>query len=198
VIGHLKQAPVSAAAQRLFDEDLADEGYVMNVSRLWAYQPDVLSALFDLARTATAGRFDIRQRAVLVSASAGAVGDAYFALAWGNRLAARAGADTAAGVINGDDSGLTAAEQAMAAWARTVVRRPGETTPADLDALRAAGASDEDIFAMTVFVGIRIAVMVINDALGVPPDAELRDAVPGAVRDAVTFGRPVGVVTSVE
>lgn len=195
MIGFLQPAPISAAAQRLFDEDVTDVGYVMNASRLWAYQPEALTALFDLARSA-AGRFAIRQRAILVSACAAAAGDSYCALAWGARLAARAGADTAAGVLAGDDTGLTVPEQAMAAWARTLGRRSGETTPADLDALRAAGFTDEDIFAMTAFVGIRLAIMVINDALGLPPDAELRDAAPGAVRDAVTFGRPVVGVTS--
>jgi alkylhydroperoxidase family enzyme len=198
VIGYLSSAPVSAAAQRLFDEDVADVGYVMNVSRLWAYQPELLAALFDLGRTATADRFDMRQRAILVSACAAAAGDSYCALAWGARLAARAGADTAAGVLAGDDTGLTAAEQAMAAWTRTVVRGAGETTPADLDALHAAGFTDEDIFAMTAFVGIRLAIMVVNDALGLPPDAELHDGAPRAVRDAVTFGRPAVLVTSSE
>ena len=196
MIGYLQPAPVSAAAQRLFDGNLADEGYVTNVSRLWAYQPELLPSLFDLGRSATAGRFDIRQRAILVSACAAAAGDSYCALAWGTRLAVRAGADTAAGVLTGDDSGLTAAEQAMAAWARTVVRRSSETTPADLDALRAAGFTDEDIFAMTAFVGIRLAIMVVNDALGVPPDAQLHDAAPSAVQDAVTYGRPVLVTPS--
>ena len=191
MIGHLQQAPVSAGAQRLYDEDMAEVGYVMNVSRLWAYQPELLSALFDLARSATARRFDLRQRGILVSACAGAAGDSYCALAWGTRLAGWADPDVAAAVIAGDDAGLSAAEEAMAAWARTVVRRSGETTPADLDALRAAGFSDEDIFAMTAFVGIRLALMRINDALGLPPDAELHDAAPSAVQDAVTFGRPV-------
>jgi hypothetical protein len=34
--------PVSARVQALYDEDLADGGYVWNVSRLWAHQPDTL------------------------------------------------------------------------------------------------------------------------------------------------------------
>jgi uncharacterized protein YciW len=125
-----------------------------------------------------------------VAACAAAAGDSYCSLAWGGRLAAKAGAETAAGVLAGDDSGLTAAEQAMAAWARTVVRRPTETTPADLDALRAAGFSDDDIFAMTAFVAVRLAILTVNDALGSLPDAQLHTGAPPAVRDAVTFGRP--------
>ena len=33
----LAEPPVSAQVQALHDEDLADSGYVWNVSRLWAH-----------------------------------------------------------------------------------------------------------------------------------------------------------------
>jgi hypothetical protein len=39
---------VSPQVQALHDEDLADGGYVWNVSRLWAHQPDTLKRLFGL------------------------------------------------------------------------------------------------------------------------------------------------------
>ena len=44
----LAEPPVSAQVQALHDEDLADSGYVWNVSRLWAHQPDTLKQLFGL------------------------------------------------------------------------------------------------------------------------------------------------------
>ena len=44
----LEEPPVSAQVQALYDEDLADGGYVWNVSRLWAHQPDTLKQLFGL------------------------------------------------------------------------------------------------------------------------------------------------------
>ena len=44
----LDEPPVSAGVQALYDEDLADDGYVWNVSRLWAHQPDTMKSLFDL------------------------------------------------------------------------------------------------------------------------------------------------------
>ncbi len=57
--------------------------------------------------------------------------------------------------------------------------------------LRDAGFSDAEIFGITVFVALRLAFSTINDALGVFPDAALRTTVPGAVLDAVMFGRPI-------
>ncbi len=191
MIGFLRTPAMSDAAQRLFDENLADPGFVMNVSRLWAYQPDLLTSLFDLMRATTAHRLSLRQRAVLVAACASAFGDSYCSLAWGARLATATDHATAAGVIAGDDAGLTPAEQAMAAWARAVARRPNDTRATDVGGLRDAGFSDPEIFAMTVFVALRIALSTVNDALGVGPDTEFRDEVPAAVRAAVTFGRPM-------
>ena len=34
------RADVTEKVQALFDEDLAELGFVMNASRLWAYQPE--------------------------------------------------------------------------------------------------------------------------------------------------------------
>ena len=43
----LQEPPMSPQVQALYDEDLADGGYVWNGSRLWAYQPDTLDRLFE-------------------------------------------------------------------------------------------------------------------------------------------------------
>jgi hypothetical protein len=56
----LREPPVSPGVQALYDEDLADDGYVANLSRLWAHQPDTLERLFELMSQAfTRGR-DLR------------------------------------------------------------------------------------------------------------------------------------------
>jgi hypothetical protein len=44
----LDEPAVSRQAQALYDEDLADTGYVWNASRLWAHQPGTLNQLFEL------------------------------------------------------------------------------------------------------------------------------------------------------
>ena len=86
--------------QHLFDDDRNAVGYVTNVSRLWAYMPTTLEGLSDLMGQATlAGALTLRQRAVLVTAAASALGDSYCSLAWGKKLAAETGAEVAAAVI---------------------------------------------------------------------------------------------------
>ena len=188
----LDRADVSEKVQALFDEDLAELGFVMNASRLWAYQPEALALLFSLMSQVTSARpFRFRERGILVAACASALGDSYCSLAWGTKLAAKADAQLAARVLRGDDSALTQAERAMAAWARRVTRDPNGTSTKDVQDLRDAGFSDADIFAMTVYVALRVAMSTVNDALGARPDAEYRTLAPAPVRDAVTFGRPI-------
>lgn len=180
-----------AAAAGIFAADLAELGYVMNATRLWAHQPETFGGLIDLiGECCSAGRLTFRDRGILVTACASALGDSYCSLSWGAKLAKAADADTAAGVLRGDDGRLTPAERAMARWARQVARDPNATTAADIRSLREAGFSDARIFAITVFVALRIAMSTANDALGVRPDAALR-AAPAAVVDAVTFGRGI-------
>jgi alkylhydroperoxidase family enzyme len=182
----------TAEAQVLFDEDIAEVGYVMNISRLWAYQPALLNGLFDLMREAVSEhKLTFRQRAILVAACASAFGDSYCALAFGSKLAAVTDADTASGVLRGEDGSLTASEQAMAGWARKVAQNPNHTTAADVQLLRDAGHGDPQVFAITTFVALRIALSTVNDALGTSPDAMFRSAAPEAVLGAVTFGRPI-------
>jgi uncharacterized peroxidase-related enzyme len=188
----LEEPEVSAEVQALFDEDLEEGGYVWNVSRLWAHQPETVSRLFELMSQAfEPSGLTFRQRGILVAAAASALGDSYCSLAWGGKLSKAADPAIAAGTLNGTDAGLTHQEQAIAAWARKVVRDPNATTPADIAELRAAGLGDGQIFAITAFVALRLAFSTINDSLGAQPDAQLAESLPREVREAVTYGRPV-------
>ena len=177
-------------AQRLFDADQQYMGWVMNVSRLWSWQPESQEALFDLLGAVSDG-FSMRQRGVLVAACASTLGDSYCSIAWGGKLAKVSDTRTAVGVLTGSDVGLTRPEKAMASWARAVAADPNAITQEDVDDLRAAGFSDADVFAMTVFVALRLAFSTVNDALGSQPDPELRGFSPPEVIAAVDYGRPI-------
>lgn len=191
-IGLLSLPPLTPEAQALFDEDQEELGYVMNVSRLWSYQPGTVTELFELMRHALADAgLTPRQRGILVCAAASSLGDSYCSLAWGSKLSKAASPAIAAAIIREDDGELTDDERVMAAWARKVVRDPNATTSADLQALQNAGFDDSQVFAMTVFVALRLAFSTVNDALGATPDAQLQHDAPEQVVAAVDFGRPV-------
>jgi uncharacterized peroxidase-related enzyme len=190
-IGFLDLPEVSPEAQAIFDEDIAEDGYVMNVSRLWAYNPGLVTGLFDLMRQSISEQaLTIRQRGILVAACASTLGDSYCSLAWGAKLAAVSDPEVAAAVITGNDEGLTDQERALASWARKVAKDPNHTSDGDVEALRSSGFSDEQIFAVTAFIALRLAFSTVNDALGIGPDLALRASAPRAVVNAVEFGRP--------
>jgi uncharacterized peroxidase-related enzyme len=188
----LKEPGVSAQVRALYDEDLADGGYVWNFSKLWAHQPGTLKQLFELMSQAfTPSGLTFRQRGILVTAAASTLGDSYCSLAWGGKLGKASDPALAAGVLKGSDAGLTDQEKAMAAWARKVARGPNATTTADIQSLRDCGLDDGQIFAVTAFVALRLAFSTINDSLGAQPDQQLAVSLPREVREAVTYGRPV-------
>ncbi len=62
--GFLERPPITPKAQALFDDDVKETGYLWNVSRLWAYQPDTVERLFELMSQA----FRVTPDAQLVAA----------------------------------------------------------------------------------------------------------------------------------
>jgi uncharacterized peroxidase-related enzyme len=191
--GFLAEPSISPEAQALYDEDIKESGYIWNVSRLWAYQPDTLEHLFELMSKAfKPSELNFRQRGILVTAAASTLGDSYCSLAWGGKLSGVADQALVAGVLNGTDVGLTDQERAIASWARKVVKDPNSTTPGDVHELRGTGLTDQQIFAITAFVALRLAFSTINDALGANPDTQLVESLPAEVTGSVTYGRPAG------
>ena len=129
----LYEPTMSPEVRALYDEDLAETGYVWNGSRLWAHQPGTLDRLFELMSQAfTPSGLSFRQRAILVTAAASALGDSYCSLAWGGKLGQASDAALAAGVLKGSDAGLTDQETAIAVWPgsspRTRTRRRPPTS----------------------------------------------------------------------
>lgn len=189
----LELPPDDEATAALYAADAESDGYVMNLTRLWAWRPDICNGFVDLRRALVSqSTLSERERAVIVCASVATLGDSYCALAWGRNLAEAADAGIASAVLRAeDDARLTAREKALAQWSRKVVRSPNATSEADVERLRAAGLGDREIFEATALVAFRVAFSTVNDALGARPDHALAQAAPAEVRAAISFGRPV-------
>ena len=188
----LNEAPADPARDAVYDEDRREDGYVANHTRLWSWRPDLRNDFLELrSGVMSSSSLTDRDWAVLVTATAAERDDSYCSLAWGTRLAEASDEETAAQVIAAHAApGLSVREQALADWARQVVRDPNATTEADVARLRELGLSDREIFEATVFIAFRLAFSTINDALGAAPDKQLAEAAPEPVRDAVRYGRP--------
>lgn len=193
----LDHPPASLAVDAALASELESNGYVMNLTRLWAWRHDVAEA-FGEARMTLNGDSELtdRDESLLVTATAAARQDSYCSLAWGRRLATHVGTETAASVLTGGVEGLDDRDCALVTWARSVVVDPNGTTAADVQSLRDVGLSERGVFEATVFIAFRLAFSTVNDALGAEPDAQLSEAAPPAVRAAVTFGRLPRMVPS--
>lgn len=188
--GFLSSAPETPAVTALYDVDVADDGYVMNLTRVWAHRPDLNDLMKGLIGAAGEA-LSVRERGILVCSVAATIDDSYCALAWGNRLAEDAGEDVAHAVLTGDNSLLDPREVALAQWARQVAQSPAGSSAQQVALLRDAGYDDATILTLTVYVAARIAFASVNDALGAQPDRELLEAASPQVVAAVQFGRPV-------
>ena len=194
----IEEPAPSPERQALYQEDLDDEGFVMNLTRAWAWVPEVSSGLFALLRAvAGAGDLSTRDRSILVTAMASTLGDAYCSLVWGARLAEITDPQTTVALIrNGSADPMSARDTALAAWARKMVSDPNATTQEDVDSLRSAGMSDGQIVATTVYTALRLAFSTVNDALGIAPDREVAVAAPRQVANAIDYGRTPDPVPS--
>jgi alkylhydroperoxidase family enzyme len=186
----LADAPMDEQVERMFTNDVDLQGYVANQTRLWAHSPESLTLLsYVLKRATDTAGLTVRQRALLVTTCASTLGDAYCSLAFGTKLAGVAGADVAVRAVTGDDTSLSPTDRALVSWTRQLVEDPNATTAEQVDALRAVGYDDQQIFAITLFVSLRLAYATVNDALGAVLDSELAALAPVGLRAAVSFGR---------
>jgi len=187
---YLKE-PATAEAAEYLEKDRMASGFVMNLERAWAWRPDVGEGFAQLRkRLMERSGLSPAEFALLTSATAAAMGDSYCALAWGTRLAGLRGLAAAAAVLQGvDPHAPTAREAALRRWAGQIVRDPDGASASQVEGLRAAGLSDQEILEATVHVAFRLAFAAVNEALGAVPDAELVFAAPAEVRAAVTYGR---------
>lgn len=189
----LAEPPMTPQLAEAFEVERTKDGYVMNLSRLWAWRPDVQQA-FAATRQGLLGATSLSSRevAVIVCATASTLGDSYCSIAWGMRLALMSDPVTAAAVIEGerDAEALNERERALANWTRAVVAGPNSTSAADVEQLRAAGLNDREIFEATALAAFRLAFSTVNDALGVLPDAALAAQLPAELRAVIDYGRP--------
>ena len=187
----IEAPPPSGETERVYKSSADSQGFVMNLTRAWAWRPDVFEGFAALRNQLTnASTLSRRDQAVIVCATAAQLGDSYCCYAWGRTLVQEGGPESAAAIIKATDSdALTRRDRALAAWARKVAAAPNATSDADVESLRQEGFSERDIFEATAFIAFRLAFSMVNDALGVQPDWQLAETAHPAVGQAITFGR---------
>jgi uncharacterized peroxidase-related enzyme len=134
----------------------------------------------------------VRTYELATLAAARALRSSYCCLAHGTVLADKVfdAAGVAAIAKDAREAPLDARERAMMAFVEKVVQSADRIGADDVDALRAHGYRDEEIFDIAAAAAARCFFSKLLDALGVQADAAFEDLEP-ALREALTVGRPI-------
>jgi uncharacterized peroxidase-related enzyme len=166
-------------------------GYVPNWAQAFSLRPGVMDGWLALLRSIQPS-LPVRTYELATLAAARALRSSYCSLAHGSVLATRVFDVPTVTAIAEDrpDAPLEPRERAMMAFVDKVVLNADRITAADIEALRAHGYRDEDIFDLAATAAARCFFSKLLDALGVQPDSSFSDLEP-TLRRALTVGRPV-------
>lgn len=203
--------PAKAAdeVRAMYQRQQARFGYVPNYARAFSLRPELMTLWADLL-AGIRGNIDRRRFEIATLSAAVALRNSYCALAHGRALADMVSHDEVRAIAAlalesvGDEppatatatstsqarTGLSAADRAIVRYAARAARTPQTLCEADIEALRAHGLTDPEIFDLAATAAARAFFTRLLDALGVEPDSTYAGLAP-ALRHALTVGRPI-------
>lgn len=181
-----------AEVRRLFEAERGRNGYVPNYAKVFSLRPQVYEAWAGLNGAIKSG-MDLRTYELATLAAARTRRSSYCALAHGKVLRDKFFTSGTLAQMAGDhhSAGLDQVDVAVMDFADKVAEAPTQVTAEDIDALRALGLSDEDIFDVVLATAARCFFSTVLDAVGVQADAEFRSSLEPELQAALTVGRPI-------
>jgi uncharacterized peroxidase-related enzyme len=185
------EGQVTGAVAEAYKADLAEDGYVSNVSRTFSHRPEVLEAWIAL-KSAVAQTMDPRRYELVTIAAARRMRSSYCMLAHGGLLAATFyDADRVRGIaLDHHTAGLDEVDVAVMDLADKTASDASSVTQADVDRLRDLGLSDAEVFDVVAATAMRCFFTKVVDGLGFQPDAAYRE-LDESLREALVVGRPI-------
>jgi uncharacterized peroxidase-related enzyme len=175
-----------------YDDQTARWGYLPNYAVAFASRPEVARAWTALNLAVRDG-MDRRRFELATIAAARALGSTYCTAAHSKFL--RDACDDEQTMLSmasePDGRSLDATDRAVIAFARKVTLDASAISQDDVDELRAAGLSDDDIADIVFAAAARCFFAKVLDGLGVNADYQLGAAFDPHVVDQLTVGRPI-------
>jgi len=181
----------SPEVKKIYEENIAEMGYLPNYVQVFSLRPQVLEAWGNFLGTLHRD-MDARRYELVTLAAARALGSTYCMLAHGSVMLQELCSIEELTHIAQDyqSADLSPAEVAMMAFAELIVRDSTAVTQNDIDILRQHGFSDAEIFDITTTAAARCFLSKTVDALGAEPDENYL-ALDEKLRQALTVGRPI-------
>ncbi len=177
------------AESELYEADLEQQGYVANMTRLFAHRPELWAAWRQLVG-ALRGSMDWRRYELVTVAAAHELRSSYCMLAHGKVLVEQFyDADQVRAIVEGHGP-LDEVDRAVMDLGAKVARDATAVTAEDIARVRALGLSDPEILDVVATASARCFFSKALDGLGAEPDAAYRELDP-AMRDQLVVGRPI-------
>lgn len=174
----------------MYERQQSHWGYVPGYARIFSHRPEVLARwarlLAEIRRPMDDRRFEL---ATFVAAHE--LKNTACALEHGKQLGRFIGPESVVALGRGAAvEALSEAEQAIAVFVRQVARDASAIRRDDVDALRAHGLDDAEIFDIAAAAAGRSFFTKLLDALGAQPDSPAGE-LEASFRDPLTVGRPI-------
>ena len=181
------------AVRAMYERQQAAWGFVPNYAKVFCHRPEVMARwgqlLADIKRPMSKQRFELATFAAAVE-----LRNTACSLAHGRALREFFDdKDIRAIAANRPGEGLSAADQAIADFARQVARDASSISANDVARLRAHGLSDAEVFDIAAAAAGRAFFTKMLDALGVQSDSSFL-RLEESFRAPLTVGRPVARV----
>jgi uncharacterized peroxidase-related enzyme len=175
----------------MYETDREIFGHVPNLTRAFSHRPDVYAAWRQL-NGAIKANMDLRRYELATVAAARRLRSSYCTLAHGSVLMGKfiAPDELAAIVSDHHAAGLDPVDVAVMDLADKVAQDATSVTQADIDALRAHGLSDADVFDVIAAAAARCFFSKVLDGVGARPDAKYAE-LDAPLRETLTVGRPI-------
>ncbi|MFQ3787185.1 carboxymuconolactone decarboxylase family protein [Halomonas sp. A29] len=186
-------APEQAEGEvkEMYQRQEAHFGFLPNYARVFCHRPEVMKCWAALIATIRRPMSSRRYELVTLAA-ARALGNTYCSLAHAKVLSGLLGMEETQAMLAGEIGPLSEAERGMMAFAAKVACRAQEIDTDDIEALRAHGLADDEIFDIVAVVAGRAFFTRILDGLGAEADAAFRELPPGMV-GPLSVGRPIAL-----
>ena len=189
-INTIRPIEAEGNVRAMYERQQAKYGYVPNYAKVFSHRPEIMhlwaKLLSGIRKSLDARRFEL----VTVSAAL-AVRSTYCSLAHGQALAEFYSADEIRAIVDESEAGpLTVAEKAMMRFARKIARDATAVTAEDVEALKAHGFSDAEIFDIAAAATARTFFAQLCEGLGAFADRPYGDTEP-VLREVLTVGRSI-------
>ena len=181
----------TGAIAEIYNTSTAQLGFVMEATKCFTARPDLLPIYTEFSRSIRAG-FSLSPRdwRLITLIAAKHIPSTYCSYVYGKQLIGDLGSKTAVMAVQQDfrTAGLPDRDVEMLAYAEKITKDASRISQHDIDRLRAAGFTDQQVCDIALCASFRCFVSRFFDAVGASPEEIYIDS-DSDFRTAMTVGK---------